>query len=650
MTKKKTHEQFVQEFYAVCDSIEVLGEYQTTSTPIKCRCKICNHIWFPTPGKLLHGRRCPVCANEKRGIHTSREEFINKLGKSNVLVELVGDFKDGHTKTSFRCVKCGTIWEASPYSLLAGHGCPLCAHTGTSFSEQFIANALVYALGEENVLTRNRKLIGKELDIILPLQNIAIEYNGWFWHKNKLESDRVKAELCKQANFRLISIYDACPKNELPLNNDYITFEKDLALEPGFTTLKTLVDWLLKNYLHCKKSISESDWEQIIQLSMLNARKKSTEEFKKEFYSLCDTIEILGEYRKSSIPIECKCKICGYEWSVTPNGLLRGSRCANCSGIKRLTHNEFIERLLQNNESYRNGEIKILDKYISSSQKVTVKCLLCNRIWKSNPQDLMAGHSCGCNRGSINRYIKGTNDFETCCSDACLDWDYSKNKKLPSEYTKTSRDIVFWKCHVCGHEWTSSILTRARDKGKCKECKKRNCGRRVISEEELENRRCQLVQKRGSLLQKDPVVASYWHPTKNGRLTPNEVTVSSGKKVWWICNKGHEWQATIANMKYKPYCSVCNNNGITRLVIPGVNDLVTKNPMLMKEWDFENNSIDPVTISPGSHKKAFWKCNTCGHRWEAVISDRNRGHGCPECARRDISKRVSEYHKRKKNN
>lgn len=159
--------------------------------------------------------------------------------------------KGGHRKTSFKCVKCGTIWEASPYSLIAGHGCPLCAHTGTSFSEQFITNELKYALGEENVITRSKKLIGKELDIYIPGKRIAIEYNGWFWHKNKIASDIKKAELCVQSNCRLISIYDACPETYLPLNNDYITFEKDLALEPGYTTLKTLVELLLDEYLHC---------------------------------------------------------------------------------------------------------------------------------------------------------------------------------------------------------------------------------------------------------------------------------------------------------------------------------------------------------------------------------------------------------------
>ena len=50
-----------------------------------------------------------------------------------------------------------------------------------------------------------------------------------------------------------------------------------------------------------------------------------------------------------------------------------------------------------------------------------------------------------------------------------------------------------------------------------------------------------------NLLVKHPELAKQWHPTKNGKLKPYDVTPGSGKKVWWICEKGHEWEAVIAN-------------------------------------------------------------------------------------------------------
>ncbi|MGD0170140.1 MAG: zinc-ribbon domain-containing protein, partial [Smithella sp.] len=49
-----------------------------------------------------------------------------------------------------------------------------------------------------------------------------------------------------------------------------------------------------------------------------------------------------------------------------------------------------------------------------------------------------------------------------------------------------------------------------------------------------------------SLLFCNPVLAREWHPTKNGSLTPSDVSVGSNRKVWWLCSKGHAWPATVS--------------------------------------------------------------------------------------------------------
>jgi len=42
-------------------------------------------------------------------------------------------------------------------------------------------------------------------------------------------------------------------------------------------------------------------------------------------------------------------------------------------------------------------------------------------------------------------------------------------------------------------------------------------------------------------------IATEWHPTKNGDLTPDQIVAGSRKKVWWKCPKGpdHEWSARL---------------------------------------------------------------------------------------------------------
>ena len=95
-----------------------------------------------------------------------------------------------------------------------------------------------------------------------------------------------------------------------------------------------------------------------------------------------------------------------------------------------------------------------------------------------------------------------------------------------------------------------------------------------------------------------------------------------------MAEKGHEWQASIADRNRGRGCPYC----IGKKVLKGYNDLQTVNPTLAKEWNYEKNKgITPKEVMPNSHKKVWWKCSE-GHEWEAVIGNRNKGNGCPYCA------------------
>lgn len=43
-----------------------------------------------------------------------------------------------------------------------------------------------------------------------------------------------------------------------------------------------------------------------------------------------------------------------------------------------------------------------------------------------------------------------------------------------------------------------------------------------------------------------PEVAAQWHPMRNGALAPTQVSPYSNRKVWWRCEKGHDYQAVAA--------------------------------------------------------------------------------------------------------
>ena len=57
----------------------------------------------------------------------------------------------------------------------------------------------------------------------------------------------------------------------------------------------------------------------------------------------------------------------------------------------------------------------------------------------------------------------------------------------------------------------------------------------------------------------EPKIAAQWHPTLNGGLTPDGVTVGCHRKVWWQCQEGHVWKAAIYSRAgpQKCGCPIC---------------------------------------------------------------------------------------------
>ena len=65
------------------------------------------------------------------------------------------------------------------------------------------------------------------------------------------------------------------------------------------------------------------------------------------------------------------------------------------------------------------------------------------------------------------------------------------------------------------------------------------------------------MKKYNTLIQIAPTLVKEWHPTANGHLNPMNLEVVYPKKVWWLCNEGHKWQATIKNRISNKDCPIC---------------------------------------------------------------------------------------------
>lgn len=193
-----------------------------------------------------------------------------------------------------------------------------------------------------------------------------------------------------------------------------------------------------------------------------------------------------------------------------------------------------------------------------------------------------------------------------------MEWNTAKNGTLtPKMFSSHSSTSVWWKCKN-GHEWRAAISTRTSGRG-CPYC----AGNYVL-------------EGFNDLATRYPNIAKEWDYKKNGQLKPNHVTFGSGRKVWWICENGHEWQAAInnrtSNNRGCPYCT-----GEKTLI--GVNDLLTVNPTLASEWHpTKNKKLLPQNFKPNSNIIVWWLCPKCGYEYQAIIANRSKGTGCKNCS------------------
>ena len=200
------------------------------------------------------------------------------------------------------------------------------------------------------------------------------------------------------------------------------------------------------------------------------------------------------------------------------------------------------------------------------------------------------------------------------------EWNWNKNELenlVPDNLTSGSNKITWWKCLDCGNEWKTSIHNRTKGTG-CPVCSKNKIPH---------NRNMSILLKRGSFFDNNPELSMEWDYEKNSPLTPKDVTSGSSKKVWWICSQGHSWIARIGHRANGSGCIYCSG----QKPIVGVNDLKTTNPELIIEWDYEKNiGLMPEQFKRGSNINVWWKC-PLGHSWQATISHRTNGTGCPHC-------------------
>lgn len=205
-------------------------------------------IYDKTAGKI----KCPYCSGTRvlQGFNDLQSKYpiMVKNEWDWVKNNAVGLYPNAITKSSsvkayWKCSKCKHEWQATAHSRTThSSGCPKCSHRISKQENQvaeFIRNYLcthddsmnhtmyrsikfkriykMLSIDAEHILSDDLQAhMLKELDVYIPDLNLAVEYDGDYWHSDEVmietrgisnsESHRIKQLLCEQAGLTLLII------------------------------------------------------------------------------------------------------------------------------------------------------------------------------------------------------------------------------------------------------------------------------------------------------------------------------------------------------------------------------------------------------------------------------------------------------------
>lgn len=186
--------------------------------------------------------------------------------------------------------------------------------------------------------------------------------------------------------------------------------------------------------------------------------RKSHEQFVKELSEIDSNIEVIGQYVKTNVKIECRCRICGFEWKRIPNDLLRGFGCPKCNNNIYYTPEQF------KNEFYKiNNKIELLTDFVNHKTPILCKCKIDGYEWNAYPYDLMNNRA-GCRKCNGNALYT---------QESFVD----KLKSISPKILVTGKFInnktpLSLKCLDCDYEWEARPDNLLNERCGCPQCNK----------------------------------------------------------------------------------------------------------------------------------------------------------------------------------
>ena len=383
-----------------------------------------------------------------------------------------------YNKPVWWCCEFGHAWCVSPNSRLSKGktGCPVCNNQHhTSFSEQ----AVLYYVSKcyPDVESGNKTAIGMELDIYVPNESLAIEYDGFNWHSSDdvYRRDLRKNKLCLEHNIRLIRIRESGLD---VLSECDCLVREDIDSDTGLDVVIRQVLYSLCGDIcdvDCardKNAIMEQ-YKHILHdnsLAVCYPNIASQWLFEKN-----DGLTPFLFAKSSDYKAWWRCEN-GHDYRASISSRTRmKSGCPYCAGKVAIKGKSDLLTLfpdLCNEWDYdKNIGLMPSDVRPGSSKSVWWKCSLGHEYQEKMYNRVGSGRkkALSCPYCSNHRILIGFNDLKTKRPDIAAQWDYDGNRGLknrrgddistPDKVLETSNYKVSWQCKR-GHTWPAVIRTR----------------------------------------------------------------------------------------------------------------------------------------------------------------------------------------------
>lgn len=418
--------EFLDEWDYSKNVIDPFNILPRSNIKIYWKCKVCGSEFCTSPDYRVrsNGGGCKKCKSDVISLSQSLPK--KDMSFINLHADIISKYYD-YEKNNFdltkisnksnriaywKCKKCGMSWTAKFQSMAEGKKCPSCeSRHFKSFPEQCIFYYVNHYFADALWGNDSFKNMGiSELDIYIPSNMIAVEYDGEHWHKN-IKKDLKKDELCKELGIKLIRVREPlCPTY---ISSSIKLIRKLNHQDDHYNDLNSTIRDLLL-LIDSKKDYSvniEKDLDKIYKISL-------KEEFNLSFGHLFPNLALHWDYKNngelspenltphSSKKIFFICQTCGTSFQRVVASISRSeyAECNSCSRIRAGKKHASATRENSIGERYptiahellndKNKDIDIYSIFPGSTKKYWWKCSSCGELFIMSPNNRINGHAC----------------------------------------------------------------------------------------------------------------------------------------------------------------------------------------------------------------------------------------------------------------